>query len=230
MQKNSKFYDIQKLIYKDKSYDKAINSILESSNSEDFSLQSLLALAYFYKGEFKKSSDIFAEISDLYSYGYSELLLGNTEDALLIWQHTQPSPAQNWGLFFCELFTDKIVTKPSYLQIRAFLERDLNAFLKFNLVQYVQKIIDVSEFLFDINPETNKFIARAFLYNGYPEYSIEYLNRALDYTDKDAELFYLQGLYYLAVDLKNKAKINFEEALKINNNYIPAKNWLLKLG
>ncbi len=229
MIKNSEFCNIQRLVYQERNFDEAIDLLLNSDYITTQDFQRLLAQVYFFKFDFEKAAIVFNNLKDSYNTGFCKLLQGNSNEALNIWKNTAPSPAQNWGMFFCELFTEKVTTKPSYLQVRAFLERDLNLFLKVNLPLYVQKIIDISEFLAELNPETNKIIARTFLYNDYTDYAKEYFERALDYTEEDAELYYLLGLYYQKTQDISSARISLNKAVKLNDNYIPAKNLLSKL-
>lgn len=226
---NNEIYSIQKLIYQDKNYDEAISLISASQYVRSTKYQELLGMAYFYNLDIENSAKIFKKLNDVYKYGYCEFLMGNVKEARKIFASAPISPAQNWSLFFSELFFDKTTTIPSFFQIRAFLERDLNLFLKLTLTDYVQKLIDISDFLFDINPEANKLIAKSFLYNNYPQYAKEYLNRALDYTNQDAELYYLLGLYNYVIEEISDAKYSFQRALALNENYIPAKNLLKQL-
>ncbi len=230
MTKNNEFFYLQELIFKERNYQKAIDIINSSNFAPQKEYQLLLGLAYFSLRQYIQSAQIYKNIGELYKAGYCHLLLGDNNTAQTIWKICSSSPAQNWGLFFCELFTQEQTTVPTYLQIRAFLERDLTAFLILNLVFYVQKIIDISELLFEVNPETNKIIARSFLYNNYPSYAKEYLNRALDFTEEDPEIYYLQALYFQNTGEIQDAKYSLETALNLNKNYIPAKLLLDRLN
>ena len=229
MAQSSEYIAIQKLILIDKNYDKALKMILYSSFCNCFSYQKLLAYIFFKKDDFDACLKIYEKLGDLYKMGYCNLLLENINIAKQIWRKADKSPAQNWGLFFCELFSDNVSATPTYLQIRAFLERDLGTFLRLNIVEYVQKIIDVSDFLFDVNPETNKIIARSFLYHDYPQYAKIYLDKAFDFTDEDSELYYLSGLYYNIAGQISDAKNSLRRAIQLNENYVPAKLLLEKL-
>ncbi len=230
MIRNKDFLLLEELIYKQKNYSKVISLIGSSACSDCPQCAELLALAYFFQNNFTKSLAIYEKLNNFYHVGYCWLLMGEPEKALETWQKAPSSPAQNWGVVLCESFIDKPKTLPSYLQIRSFLERDLNAFLKLNLVSYVQKVIDISEFLEEINPETNKIIARTFLYNNYPVYAKEYFNRAFDFTTEDAELYYLLALYYQMVGEHADAKNSLRRAIALNDNYVPAKLLLESYG
>ena len=213
---------IEKLIYKNKCFDEAIDLINASKFCNTKKYRQLKADAYFKKEDFEKAAVLYSELQDFYQLAQCYLLLNQIDLAIEFFKKSEPTPAQNWGLFFAELFRGRFNNNPSYLQIRAFLERDLNLFLRLNLTSHVQKIIDISEYLFDINPETNKFIAKAFLNNGYPDYAKEYLDRAFEFTNQDAELYYLLAKYYEFSGQKDKIITNLEEALRLSENYVPA--------
>ena len=226
--KSSDYLLIQKKILIEKNFLQA-SELLDVVDLSDIQKKELKADILFYENDFSLASLLYNELGDLYKEAYCYLLSGNMPKAHQILEKALPSPAQNWSLFFCQVFTQNVTVSPSYLQIRAFLERDLSAFLKLNLVEYVQKIIDISEYLFAINPETNKIIARTFLYNDYPTYAKEYFNRAFEFTTEDAELYYLSGLYYLKINDLSEARSALRKAIALNDNYIPAKELLEKI-
>ena len=230
MTTSSEYIHLQELLYISKNYDKAKEIIVNSNRKNEAYYQELLGLIYFYQFDFAKSAEIFRNLDDKYKYAYSLLMLNQHEKCQEVLNNAPLSPAANWTLFFCEMFSPHVTHTPSYLQIRSFLERDLNLYLKIDLVEYVQKIIDISDFLFEVNPETNKLIAKTFLYNDYPQYAKEYLTRAFEYTDKDAELYYLSGIYYLGENEISDAKNSFKKTLILNENYIPAKIRLEELS
>ena len=224
------YYKIENLIYKDKKFDEAIRTIELSKISEQKNYMLLKATAYTEKNELEQAAKIYEKLNDFYNLGYCYFLMNKIDLAIEFFKKAPPSPAQNWNLFFAEIFKGRVNITPTYLQIRAFLERDFDKFLKLNLSFYIQKIIDISEYLFEINPETNKFIARAFLNNDYPEYAKEYLDRAFDFTTKDAELYYLLAKYYCTQNQMEKVKENLKEALRLSDNYVPAKIMLEKIS
>lgn len=217
------YSEIENLIYTEKNYDEAITKINSSAFSNSKAYKKLLADAFFYKDEFAPAAKIYNEIGEFYHAGYCYFLINQIDLAIEFFIKAEESPARNWNLFFAETFRARINTNPTYLQIRAFLERDMNLFLRLDLVSYVQQIIDISDYLFSVNPETNKFIARAFLNNDYSDYAKEYIDRAFDFTTKDAELYYLLAKYYRTQGLTEKVTENLKEALRLSDNYVPAK-------
>lgn len=221
---------IENLLYREKKYDEAIGLIKASAFVNAKSYKKLLADALFAKDDFVSAGKIYNEICEFYQAGYCYFLLNQIDAAIELFIKAEESPAKNWNLFFAETFRARVNAKPTYLQIRAFLERDMNIFLRLDLVAYVQQIIDISDYLFSINPETNKFIARAFLNNNYPDYAKEYIDRAFDFTTKDAELYYLLAKYYKTQDLTDKVKENLKEALRLSDNFVPAKLMLEEIS
>jgi len=217
------YIKIENIIFCENDYDKAISLLDDETYKADNRYLELKAVALFKKNLFAESANIYKYLGDNYQAGYCFLLLGDEKEALSLFNSAETSPAQNWGIFFCELFTSNITTTPTYLQIRAFLEKDLNNFLKLDLANYVQKIIDISDFLCEINSDANKYIAKAFLYNDYFDYAKEYIEQAFDTNSKDAEVYYLNALYYKSIGQQDKAKENLQDAIRLNNNYYPAK-------
>ena len=226
----NEYIELENLIYKEKKYDEAVEQIKSSAFCADNNYKKLLADALFCKDDFAAASRIYNETGEFYQAGYCYFLLNQIDLAIEFFIKAEESPARNWNLFFAETFRARVNVKPTYLQIRAFLERDMNLFLRLDLVAYVQQIIDISDYLFSINPETNKFIARAFLNNNYPDYAKEYLDRAFDFTTKDAELYYLLAKYYKTQGRTDKVKENLKEALRLSDNYVPAKLMLEEIN
>ena len=224
------YNDIEALIYKEKKYDEAMAIIKSSVFADNIKYKKLLADALFGKDDFESAAKIYNEISEFYQAGYCYFLLNQIDIAIEFFIKAEESPARNWNLFFAETFRARVNTKPTYLQVRAFLERDMSLFLRLDLVAYVQQIIDISDYLFSVNPETNKFIARAFLNNDYSDYAKEYIDRAFDFTTKDAELYYLLAKYYRTQGLTEKVKENLKEALRLSENYLPAKLMLQEIS
>ena len=226
----NEYCKIEALIYADKNFKEAKRLIATSLEAGSMRYQKLLADAMFFANNFIEASKIYNLTGDFYKAGYCYFILKEIDLAIEFFYKSAPSPAQNWNLFLAEIFRARVNTTPTYLQIRAFLERDLSLFLHLDIVSYVQKSIDISEYLFSINPETNKFIARAFLNNNYPDYAKEYIDMALDFTTKDAELYYLLAKYYQTQGVSEKVKSNLEEAIRLSESFVPAKIMLEKIS
>ena len=114
---------------------------------------------------------------------------------------------------------DKI---PSFFQTRAFLEVYINLFIENNLYEYCENLILASETLFNANPESYKFIARALFSNGYFDLAIDFCKKSLDlfYSDPEALLIIAQ-CYYL-INNKNEALEYIKRLREAVKDYYPA--------
>ena len=222
MKANKEYNLIQKKFLVDKDITQAISSLLASEYFNSPKFQELYGDILFQKGDLHSALEIFIQVKNYYKAGYCCLLSDDINSAKIFFEQAEASPAQNWELFLCQLFETEITTTPTYLQIRSFLERDFSAFLNYKLEKLIQKIIDVSEYLFEINPEVNKILAKCFLNYKYFEYSKIFLERAFDFTTEDAELYYLSAKYFLSQNEITEAKNSLNKAIYLQNNYIPA--------
>lgn len=229
MKANKEYNLIQKKFLVDKDITQAINSLLVSDYFNSPKFQELYGDILFQKGDLHSALEIFIQEKKYYKAGYCCLLSNDINSARIFFEQAESSPAQNWELFLCQLFDNEVTVIPSYLQLRSFLERDFSAFLKYKLEKHVQKILDISEYLSEINPEINKIIARCFLNYEYFEYSKIYLERAFEFTTQDAELYYLSAKYFLASNEILEAKTSLKKAIFLQKNYLPAIELLEKL-
>ena len=123
---NNYLLQLQKLFFVEKKYEELIQQILSSKFKDLPAFQEFLANAYFMKRDFVSAAVIYQNLGMRYNEGYCHLLFGDEKTAKCVWENTPASPAQNWGLFFCELFSSKVKTIPTFLQIRAFFEQKLH--------------------------------------------------------------------------------------------------------
>ena len=129
----SEYLHIENLIYKEKNYEQALAVIEVSDSAQAPEFKLLKANALFYKNELEAAAKIYCEIGELYRLGYCYFLLNEIDTAVDVWKKSPNTPARNWSLFFAEIFRGRLNCSPTYLQVRAFLERDLNNFLKPNV-------------------------------------------------------------------------------------------------
>lgn len=162
---------------------------------------------------------------------YSELLSDEIEQAkTLANQIKDENMRAHWLIFMISLIEGNVKEYPTYLEIRNFLEIDLNILIKNFKGNYVENIIRYSDFLFTINPEVFKFIGRVFYNNDLKEQALFFLERAKCYFYNDPELHFL--IAYIFYNDKNfmKAKISAKECLRILPYYFPARNLLSKMN
>lgn len=183
------------------------------------------AKALFYEKKYAQAFKIFKKEEEFYYAGLCLLLLKKEQSAQKFWKkRSYDSHACQWGLCVLDLINLKLpTTKPTFFQTRAQLELYINLFIENNLIEYVQNLISMCDFLYQYNPETYKFIARALYSNGYFDLAITFCKKTLKlfYSDPEAFLILSQCYYLLG---------NLGEALdcinRVNNivsDYYPAK-------
>lgn len=172
-------------------------------------------------GNGKEVKDYFKKNNYLLEYGYCLLLEGDLERAYEILAPLTSTRAE-WAVRIIALIKNIYGEMPTYFQIRSFLEIDISLFIKYNQIEYVQKILDSADFFQEINMETYKFIARALLKNNYLGVSKIFLDKSSSDYYNDVELHYLYAEFYLAHDDKDNALKAVQTCLQLNPNYYPA--------
>lgn len=167
-------------------------------------LQTKLAKEYFYNKKYKEALEIFNTIQDYYSAGLCFLLLKNEKNAKECWKKVhKTSPAAAWGLAVLDMINLRQPIKDlSFFQTRAQLEIYINLFIENGLIEWAQNIVSMCDVLYQANPESYKFIARALYSNGYFDLAITFCKKTLKlfYSDPEAFLI-LSQCYYLIGDL-----------------------------
>ena len=156
-----KYKDLLTEFYVNKNYD-ALKDIL-SSTSSSIEIE-YLARIYQKEQNYKKAAEIYKNLGKLYEYGRCELLQGNLENTKQIWsQIKEESPATLWGKSLLEFINLYVIHVPTFFQIRAFLEVDLDALLKSKLITYCENIVNGAHLFMQNNQESYKFIGRVFV-------------------------------------------------------------------
>lgn len=162
------------------------------------------AKKYFYAKKYQKALELFDLKNDYYSAGLCCLLLKDEEKAKKYWKKSASiNPASQWGLNVLDLIhLKKPKHKLSFFQTRAQLEIYLNLFIENKLIEWTQNLISSHEILYNANPESYKFIARALFSNGYIDLAITFCKKTLNlfYSDPEAFLI-LSQCYFLLGDL-----------------------------
>ncbi len=210
--------------YVDKDYDK-LKSVLR--DSADISEHDILARIFIEEKNYTKAAEIYFNAGMLYEYGRCQLLCGNLAETKKIWSVLKTDdPAVHWGKSLLEFIDLYVMHIPTFFQIRAFLEVDLDALLQANLISYCENIANGAHLLAQNNPESYKFIGRVFVNNKYFELAELFLKKAKDVCYVDPEIHFLLAKCYLNKNDIKRAK----EALKISMDkgygYYPAKKLL----
>ena len=179
---------------------------------------------FFYNKEYRKAHKLFSEEKDYYSSGLCCLLLNKEKSAQLYWRkNCFDDPASAWGLRILDLIHLKAPkVRPSFFQTRAFLEIYLNLFLQNEKTEWAQNLISACDYLYQCNPESYKFIARALYSNGYFDLAIQFCKKTLKlfYSDPEAFLI-LSQCYYLIGDLGESLDC-INRVLNMVDDYYPA--------
>lgn len=185
-------------------------------------LQINLAKDYFYNKKYEEALKIFCKIEDFYGAGLCSLLLKDEILALNYWKKAN-CPASKWGIAILDLIHLKIPKKrPSFFQTRAQLEIYINLFLENDLIEWAQNIIAMCDYLYQSNPESYKFIARALYSNGYFDLAITFCKKTLKLFYCDPEAFLILSQCYYLIGNLGEALDCINRVNDIVDDYFPA--------
>ena len=216
-----------KTFFIDKDYTKVIEL---TSNSSDFYELNIRAKAYLEIQKYQEAAEIFKKANFLYEYGRCQLLMGDMEATKEAWNSIkEDSPPLLWGKSLLEFINLYVVNVPSFFQIRAFLEMDLDALLKARLINYCENIANGAHIFARNNQESYKFIGRVFVNNNYYDLAKLYLNEAKKLCYIDPEVHYLLAKCYTnEQDYKNAIQA-LNTSIEKGYGYYPAKKLLEKI-
>lgn len=216
----------KKEVYVNKDPDKALQIIEPFEENGTKEVLELFAYAFFLKGEYKRAAVFYKKAEMLYQQGYCLLMSGDNASAKKIWSKLDKSSALSWGLCLVDYVEQKVSKIPTYLQIRNYLEKDLSNLLKAGQKELAQNLISCSETLVNINPESYKIIAKALFNQGYKDASVEYWAKSQEITNQDPEIYFYLAKYCFEKNAVLEAKAMLNNALDINELYLPAKKML----
>lgn len=162
---------------------------------------------------------------------YCFLFNEDLENAKLAFSQIKDSDVRaKWALFMISLIEGNVREYPTYLQLRNFLEIDINLLIHYFKGDYVEKIIRYCDFMFTINPEVYKFIGRVLYNNNLEQQALFFLERAKSYFWHDPELHYLLAyIYYNKGDRVNALKC-LDNCLDVLPKYFPAVDLKRKIA
>lgn len=161
---------------------------------------------------------------------YCEIIFDNLSKAKQLFEEMEAYDTRaHWGLVVLECIKGNVSRYPTYFELRNFLEIDLNILITYSKGNYVEKLVRYADFMFTINPETHKFIGRAFLNAGLKPQAMFFLKRAKDYFYHDPELHFMLASIYKNDKDYDLSKKSAETCLEILPNYAPAKALLKEL-
>lgn len=177
----------------------------------------------FLLGNFS-CSNWFKDNGYILEYSYCLLLKGNINQAKKEFKKiSQFDFRANWAESLLPLLDNsKIEGYPTFLQVRDFLEIDLDFLLTSNQLEYCQNLLKNAKFLFSINRESYKLIGRVLLNNGFEELAEEFFRLALNNFFQDPELHYILAKHYLGKNKIDLSKKHINYCLEMIPEYYPA--------
>lgn len=210
-----------------KDYEK-LKEILNGSASHTD--QQYLARVYLEEKEYKKAGYIYKNLGMIYEYGRCELLSGELEHTKELWRSIkEENPAILWGRSLLEFINLYVINIPTFFQIRAFLEVDLDALLNANLIEYCENIANGAHLFARNNQESYKFIGRVFINNGYYDLAGLFLQKAKDVCYIDPEVHFMIAKCHIHNNEIKKAKESLLVSMEKGYGYYPAKKMLKEL-
>ncbi len=133
------------------------------------------------------------------------------------------SPRSHWGDALVSILSDGWMTKrPTYFQIRNFMEIDTDFLLKNQKIDYVEQLLGALEIFSKINSQTYKFAARVMLENNLLQAAYTYMEEAKRIYYQDPELHYMLAKYFIERKNFEKAYFSVKECLNLLPDYYPA--------
>ena len=177
----------------------------------------------FYQGDYTKALELFSAENSNYEAGLCALLLNDEENAKIFWtKDKDPDIATKWGIIILNIIHLKIKERPTFFQVRAFLEVYLNLFIQNKQLSWAENLISACDIFARSNPESYKFIARALFANGYLELSHKFLNESKKLFYCDPESHFIDSQAYFLEGKFEKALESINETLKSASEYYPA--------
>ncbi len=214
--------------YVDKDYSRLKSALIASESPYELDI---LAKIYIEEKNYNEAARIYYKSGMLYEYGRCCLLSGNIEETSHIWRTIkEDNPATLWGKSLLEFINLYVVNIPTFFQIRAFLEVDLDALLQADLITYCENIANGAHLFAQNNPESYKFIGRVFVNNKYYELAELFLKKAKDVCYVDPEVHFLLAKCYLHKNDIKKAKASLKTSMEKGYGYYPAKKLLKEIN
>lgn len=182
------------------------------------------------EGQYDKCIDYFKENRCILEYAYCEIMMNR----LLVAKHELKKIAENdiradWALKLVAIIQKRVNGLPTYFQLRNFLEIDLNMLLLAKRPEFIENIINTSDYLAEVNPETYKFIARVMYNNDFIDVAMYYLIKAKNKLYKDPEAHLILAKCYEKTNEKELALKSINACLQILPEYFPAEKMKKRL-
>lgn len=208
----------------EKNYSEIIELLSQTSDLYEINV---LARCHLELKDYDTASRLFFDAGMQYEYGRCRLLMGEMEETKKIWHSiNNDTPATLWGKSLLEFINLYVINIPTFFQIRAFLEVDLDALLKANLINYCENIANGAHIFARNNQESYKFIGRVFVNNNYYDLAKLYLNEAKNLCYIDPEVHFLLAKCHLNEGNSQEAIKSLKTSIEKGYGYYPAKKLL----
>lgn len=154
-------------------------------------------------------------------FAYALFLSGDFERADCVLTHIDSIRA-NWLRKLIILFTHGKMVRPTYFEIRNFLELDIDLFIISQRINYLEKLLGYSKQLADVNRETYKLIGRVLFNNNLLALSKTFLDLYKNMVYYDPELHFIYAKYYIIQKDYNSALTSINQCLMVLPEYYPA--------
>ncbi len=154
-------------------------------------------------------------------YAYALFLDGQLELAVSCLQNINSIRA-NWLKELINLIRFSKMESPTYFQIRNFLELDIDLMIVSQKFQYLEKFLNYSKFLSEINKETYKLIGRVLFNNNLVSMAKYYLDLYKNTVYYDPELHFMYARYYILHSDYRNALNSINQCLLSLPEYYPA--------
>lgn len=219
---------LRHLFYCEKNYIEIINNF---NTTDEPCIANYVARSYLELLDFKKAAMYFSKAGLLYEQGRCELLQGNINNCTDIWsQIKEESSILFWGRSLLQFINLYVVDIPTFFQIRAFLEVDLDALIKARLITYAENVANGAHIFARNNQESFKFVGRVFVNNSYFDIAELFLNQAKDICYADPEVHFLLAKCHINGGNLEKAKTALNTSIEKGYGYYPAKKLLEKIN
>ncbi len=219
--------DLMREFYVNKNHKYLKERLYDSNNATE---KEYLAKIYIEEKDYLKAAKIYSQLNMRYELGRCVLLSGNLEETKLIWSGiNEDNPATLWGKSLIEFINLYVIHIPTFFQIRAFLEVDLDAMLNANLITYCENIVNGAHLFEQNNQESYKFIGRVFVNNEYFDLAELFLQKAKKVCYVDPEVHFMLAKCHIHNNDTKSAISSLKTCLEKGYGYYPAKIMLKKL-
>lgn len=185
----------------------------------------------FLQGDFVSAEKMFKQSGQVLEYAYCRLFAGDLKEAEFEFSKISDNDLRaNWAKTLISFINLYVPKKPTYFQVRNFLEIDLHFLIQAAQAEYVENIINGADIFYSVNPESYKFIARVFAFNNFDEIALLFLKKAKDKLYYDPEMHYMLAVSYLKLNDLDLAKLSLQNCLEILPGYFPAAKLLDKIS